>query len=58
MIFTVKIHSAVDPRWHMRSIEAESSAAALKLALFDFERLYPSTDARHVSVSVTRKENV
>lgn len=57
MTFTVKIRSAVDPREHVRSIEASTAAAALKLALADFERLYPAADAREICVSVMKKAN-
>lgn len=54
MIFIVKIRSVIDPREHSRSIESDSSLGALKLALVDFERLYPAVDVRQVSVSVRR----
>lgn len=57
MLFTVKIRSSVDPREHARSIEASSSSAALKLALIDFERLYPACDVRQISVSVMKEKN-
>lgn len=55
MIYSVKIRTVVDPRILERSIEADTSAAALKLALTDFERMYPAADVRDISVSVLRK---
>lgn len=55
MIYSIKIRTVTDPRILERSIEADTSAAALKLALADFERLYPAADVREISVSVIRK---
>lgn len=55
MIFTVKIRYAPSLLAVVtRSIEAESSTAALKLGLTDFERRHSSLDVRQVTVSVKK----
>lgn len=56
MLFTVKIRFGESTL--ARVIEADSSAAALKIGLADFERIHPNADVRNVSVSAMKWEGV
>lgn len=56
MLFTVKIHFGKSTL--ARTIEADSSAAALKIGLVDFEKIHPNADVRNVSVSAMRVEGL